>query len=100
VGSHYHFIETNAALSFDRAQAPPSCDDTVDHCGSLWIVTAFTDGFHSAAFHVGSSIPAMLLRPVLQSYGFRLNVPSGASVRFEPGESKAGARMSCRQHLL
>ena len=22
VGSHYHFFETNAALSFDRAQAP------------------------------------------------------------------------------
>lgn len=42
VGSHYHFIETNAALVFDRAQ----------------------------------------------SYGYRLNVPSGASVRFEPGESK------------
>jgi len=42
VGSHYHFIETNAALSFDREQA----------------------------------------------YGCRLNIPSGASVRFEPGESK------------
>jgi urease len=42
VGSHCHFIETNAALIFDRAQ----------------------------------------------SLGFRLNVPSGASVRFEPGEVK------------
>merc|ERR1719181_1405175 len=42
VGSHYHFIETNKALVFDRAQ----------------------------------------------SYGKRLNVVSGASVRFEPGESK------------
>ena len=42
VGSHYHFIETNAALVFDRAQ----------------------------------------------SYGLRLNIPSGSSVRFEPGESK------------
>ena len=42
VGSHYHFIETNRALIFDRAQ----------------------------------------------SLGFRLNVPSGASVRFEPGEVK------------
>lgn len=42
VGSHYHFIETNRALVFDRAQ----------------------------------------------SLGFRLSVPSGASVRFEPGEVK------------
>jgi len=43
VGSHYHFIETNKALVFDRAK----------------------------------------------SYGYRLNVPSGSSVRFEPGDSKA-----------
>merc|ERR1719261_923426 len=42
VGSHYHFIETNGALVFDRAQ----------------------------------------------SYGKRLNIVSGSSVRFEPGESK------------
>jgi urease len=42
VGSHYHFIETNKALVFDRAK----------------------------------------------SYGCRLNVPSGSSVRFEPGDSK------------
>lgn len=42
VGSHYHFIETNKALVFDREQ----------------------------------------------SYGRRLNVPSGSSVRFEPGDSK------------
>jgi len=42
VGSHYHFIETNAALVFDRAA----------------------------------------------SFGKRLNVPAGSSVRFEPGESK------------
>jgi urease len=42
VGSHYHFLETNKALLFDREQA----------------------------------------------YGMRLNVPSGSSVRFEPGESK------------
>jgi len=54
VGSHYHFLETNAALKFDRGLA----------------------------------------------YGRRLNVPSGSSVRFEPGESKvvtlvdiAGARV-------
>jgi len=53
VGSHYHFIETNKALVFDRAQ----------------------------------------------SYGKRLNIVSGTSVRFEPGMSKtvtlvdiAGAR--------
>jgi len=43
VGSHYHFIETNRALVFDRAM----------------------------------------------SYGCRLNVPSGSSIRFEPGDSKA-----------
>jgi len=42
VGSHYHFIETNKALVFDRAKA----------------------------------------------FGCRLNVPSGSSVRFEPGDSK------------
>ena len=42
VGSHYHFIETNAALVFDRAA----------------------------------------------SYGMRLNVAAGSSVRFEPGDSK------------
>lgn len=43
VGSHYAFVETNAALRFDRQAA----------------------------------------------IGKRLNVPSGASVRFEPGEAKA-----------
>lgn len=43
VGSHYAFVETNAALRFDRAA----------------------------------------------SIGYRLNVPSGSSVRFEPGETKA-----------
>jgi urease len=42
VGSHYAFVETNAALQFDRRR----------------------------------------------SIGFRLSVPSGASVRFEPGETK------------
>jgi urease subunit gamma/beta len=42
VGSHYHFIETNAALKFDRGLA----------------------------------------------YGKRLNIPAGAAVRFEPGETK------------
>jgi urease subunit beta len=42
VGSHYHFFETNEALSFDRAAAR----------------------------------------------GFRLDIPSGASVRFEPGQSR------------
>ena len=51
VGSHYHFLETNAALVFDRGLA----------------------------------------------YGRRLNVPSGSSVRFEPGESKVdlGVRRCC-----
>ena len=42
VGSHYHFIETNASLRFDRAQA----------------------------------------------YGKRLDIPAGAEVRFEPGDTK------------
>lgn len=42
VGSHYHFAETNPALSFDRTAAE----------------------------------------------GFRLNIPSGNAVRFEPGEEK------------
>ena len=42
VGSHFHFFETNAALSFDRAQAR----------------------------------------------GFRLNIPAGTAVRFEPGQER------------
>ena len=42
VGSHYHFFETNPALSFDRARAR----------------------------------------------GFRLNIPAGTAVRFEPGQSR------------
>ena len=43
VGSHYHFIETNAALEFDRGAA----------------------------------------------YGKRLDIPAGAAVRFEPGETRS-----------
>jgi urease len=42
VGSHYHFIETNAQLVFDREL----------------------------------------------SYGFRLDIPAGTAVRFEPGDTK------------
>jgi urease beta subunit len=42
VGSHFHFYEVNAALSFDRDAA----------------------------------------------YGMRLNIPSGLTVRFEPGDEK------------
>jgi urease len=42
VGSHYHFIETNAKLRFDREL----------------------------------------------SYGYRLDIPAGTAVRFEPGETK------------
>ena len=42
VGSHYHFYETNPALSFDREAVK----------------------------------------------GFRLNIPSGTAVRFEPGQSR------------
>lgn len=42
VGSHYHFFETNTALTFDRAAAR----------------------------------------------GFRLNIPAGTAVRFEPGQER------------
>lgn len=42
VGSHYHFIETNPQLDFDRAKA----------------------------------------------YGYRLDIPAGTSIRFEPGDCK------------
>lgn len=42
VGSHYHFIETNPELEFDRGRA----------------------------------------------YGYRLDIPAGTSVRFEPGDAK------------
>ena len=42
VGSHYHFFETNAALSFDRAK----------------------------------------------TRGFRLDIPAGTAVRFEPGQER------------
>jgi urease len=42
VGSHYHFIETNPQLAFDRARA----------------------------------------------YGYRLDIPAGTSVRFEPGDTR------------
>ena len=42
VGSHFHFFEVNAALSFDRAAAR----------------------------------------------GFRLSIPAGTAVRFEPGQSR------------
>jgi urease subunit beta len=42
VGSHYHFYETNAALSFDRDKAR----------------------------------------------GFRLDIPAGTAIRFEPGQSR------------
>jgi urease beta subunit len=42
VGSHYHFYETNNALTFDREQA----------------------------------------------HGFRLDIPAGSAMRFEPGQSR------------
>ena len=42
VGSHYHFYETNAALSFDRDKAR----------------------------------------------GFRLDIPAGTAIRFEPGQTR------------
>lgn len=43
VGSHYHFFETNRALSFDRAAAR----------------------------------------------GYRLDIPAGTAIRFEPGQTRA-----------
>jgi urease subunit beta len=43
VGSHYHFFETNAALTFDREQ----------------------------------------------TRGFRLDIPAGTAVRFEPGQTRS-----------
>jgi urease subunit beta len=43
VGSHYHFFETNGALSFDREKAR----------------------------------------------GFRLDIPAGTAVRFEPGQTRS-----------
>jgi urease subunit beta len=49
VGSHYHFFETNAALSFDRT----------------------------------------LTR------GFRLDIPAGTAVRFEPGQERDVTLVSC-----
>ncbi len=48
VGSHYHFYETNKALSFDREKAK----------------------------------------------GFRLNIPSGTAIRFEPGLERTVALVS------
>src|SRR5215475_8424464 len=42
VGSHYHFFETNPALTFDRAKAK----------------------------------------------GYRLDIPAGTAIRFEPGQSR------------
>ncbi len=45
VGSHYHFFETNPALTFDRARAR----------------------------------------------GFRLDIPAGTAVRFEPGQTRTVA---------
>lgn len=54
VGSHYHFLETNAALVFDRGLA----------------------------------------------YGRRLNVPSGSSIRFEPGESKVVTLVDIAGHRI
>ena len=63
VGSHYHFFETNPALSFEREKAR----------------------------------------------GFRLDIPAGTAVRFEPGQSRSvtlvalsGARKvyGFRQHVM
>lgn len=54
VGSHYHFIETNRPLKFDRAAA----------------------------------------------YGKRLDIPAGAAIRFEPGETKEVALVDIDGHRV
>jgi urease subunit gamma/beta len=54
VGSHYHFIETNAQLRFDRRKA----------------------------------------------YGKRLDIPAGAAVRFEPGETKTVRLVEIAGHRI
>jgi urease subunit gamma/beta len=54
VGSHYHFIETNASLRFDRSAA----------------------------------------------YGKRLDIPAGAAVRFEPGDTKTVRLVEIAGHKI
>lgn len=54
VGSHYHFIEVNPQLEFDRIKA----------------------------------------------YGFRLDVPSGSSLRFEPGDTKTVTLVEIAGHKV
>ncbi len=41
-------------------------------------------GSHTHFFEVNKSLSF----PRVQSYGFHLNIPSGTSVRFEPGDSR------------
>ncbi|KJZ71621.1 Urease [Hirsutella minnesotensis 3608] len=54
VGSHYHFIEVNPQLEFDRARA----------------------------------------------YGYRLDIPAGTSVRFEPGDTKTVTLVAIGGHKI
>ena len=54
VGSHYHFIETNPQLEFDRGKA----------------------------------------------YGYRLDIPAGTSVRFEPGDTKTVTLVEIGGHKI
>ncbi|HUS98496.1 MAG TPA: urease subunit beta [Hyphomicrobiaceae bacterium] len=54
VGSHYHFFETNRALSFDRDKAR----------------------------------------------GFRLDIPAGTAVRFEPGQSRTVQLVAVSGHRI
>lgn len=54
VGSHYHFIETNPQLSFDRVRA----------------------------------------------HGYRLDIPAGTSVRFEPGDTKTVTLVQIGGHQI
>ncbi|KAF7713812.1 Urease [Penicillium ucsense] len=54
VGSHYHFIETNPQLHFDR----------------------------------------------IRSYGYRLDIPAGTSIRFEPGDTKTVTLVEITGHKI
>ena len=54
MGSHYHFVETNPQLHFDRVQA----------------------------------------------YGFRLDIPAGTSIRFEPGDTKTVTLVEIGGHRI
>ena len=118
VGSHYHFIETNKALLFDRAaslgcvRAQPIAPRSVhapshehgphegaSQCGELGAVSpnglaSFprADGFKFMTPRgKGILVARRLSRPCMHGSRacgcrYRLNVPAGSSIRFEPGK--------------